>query len=129
MIDDYALPRAACSDCGTALPTEPVEPCPNCGSLRRDGFAYAGTAKGVGKAHNPEVRAREPRLDYHGGRLSKPAMERRGGLSLTREDGIERLRRRVYDRLHDHYEETVYNPDGSVYYHTWEPLSRHRRSP
>jgi len=33
-------------------------------------------------------------------------------MSLTREDGIERLRRREYDRKGDWYEETIIDPDG-----------------
>lgn len=52
-------------------------------------------------------------------------MERRAGMSLTAEDGVERLRTRVSDRAGDHYEEMVLNPDGSVFHHSSEPLSKH----
>jgi hypothetical protein len=46
-------------------------------------------------------------------------------MSLTRDDGIERSRRREYDRMRDWYEETVLSQDGSEYYHVAEPLSEH----
>jgi len=45
-------------------------------------------------------------------------------MSLTRDDGIERSRRREYDRKGDWYEETVPNEDGSERYHVAEPLSK-----
>ena len=47
-------------------------------------------------------------------------------MSLTRDDGIERSRRRTYDRVNHKYEETVLNPDGSVYYQGAEDLREHR---
>jgi hypothetical protein len=117
-------PQAACSDCGTLLPTEPVEPCSTCGSSRRDGFFFAGVAEGVGRANSPALLAAEYRPNYRGG--SKPSMERRAGMSLTRDDQIERMRRMTFDHADDHYEETVENPDGSLLHHTSEPLSEHR---
>lgn len=46
-------------------------------------------------------------------------------MSLTRDDGIERSRRRTYDRVNHKYEETILNADGSVYYHTSEDLREH----
>jgi len=118
---------AACSDCGMELPIgpAPVQPCPKCGSSGRDGVAHARVASGVGAANSPEARAREPRSDYHGGRLAKSAIERRVGMSRTADDGAERYRRRMYDRVGDRYEETILNPDGSVYRATSEPLSGH----
>lgn len=47
-------------------------------------------------------------------------------MSLTRDDGVERSRRRTYDRVNHRYEETVLNPDGSIYYHKSEDLHAHR---
>jgi len=81
---------------------------------------------GTGIAASPEARAKEPDPDYHGGSLRKPARERRVGMSLTADDGIERFRRREYDRKGDWYEETILNPDGSVYHHEAQPLKDHR---
>jgi hypothetical protein len=90
-------------------PDEPAAACVNCGSTRRDGF---DVARATITAGSPEAVAREPDPDFHGGSLRKPARERRVGMSLTREDGIERLRRREYDRKGDWYEETIIDPDG-----------------
>jgi hypothetical protein len=124
--------RAECADCGLDLsmdagaPDEPASPCPHCGSLRRSVFASAGVAMGTGIAGNAEAVAKEPDPDYRGGSLRKPARERRVGMSLTADDGIERSRRRDYDRMGNRYEETILNPDGSVYHHTAERLSDHR---
>jgi hypothetical protein len=81
---------------------------------------------GTGKAWSPETVAKEPDPYYHGGSLRKPARERRVRMSLTAEDSIERSRRREYNRKGDWYEETILNPDDSVYHHTAEPLSDHR---
>lgn len=81
---------------------------------------------GTGIAGNAEAVAKEPDPDYRGGSLRKPARERRVGMSLTADDGIERSRRRDYDRMGNRYEETILNPDGSVYHHTAERLSDHR---
>jgi hypothetical protein len=47
-------------------------------------------------------------------------------MSLTVSDGIERSRRREYDRKRDWYEETILNPDGSTYHHDAHPLTEHR---
>jgi hypothetical protein len=77
-------------------------------------------------ALSPEAVAKEPDPDYHGGRLSKPARERRVGIPLTVEDGVERSRRRYYDRKGDWYEETILNPDGSVRHHQVQPLRQHQ---
>jgi hypothetical protein len=124
--------RAECADCGVDLPMvagttdEPASPCSRCGSLRRNGFAFAGVATVTGIAGSPEAVAREPDPSYHGGSLRKPARERRVGMALTVHDGIERSRRREYDRKGDWYEETILNPDGSVYGHTAERLQDHR---
>jgi hypothetical protein len=124
--------RTECAECGLDLSMAagatdgPASPCPNCGSRRRNGFAFAGVATGTGTALHPEAVAKEPEADYHGGSLRKPARERRVGMSLTADDGIERSRRREYDRMGDRYEETILNPDGSVYDHTAERLSDHR---
>ena len=109
----------------------PVEACPRCGSVRRDGTARAGVAQATGAALSPESRAREPDPRYKDGRLrlSKSARESRVGMSVTRVDGIERSRRRTYDRVKHNYEETILNPDGSVYYHNAEDLRQHRRDP
>ena len=107
-------------------PDDPIEPCPRCGSRRRNGYAFAGHASGTATAHSPEAVAREPGPDYRDGSLKTPARERRVGMSLTRSDGIERSRRRQYDRKGDWYEETILNPDGSVYHHTAERLSDHK---
>jgi hypothetical protein len=85
----------------------------------------AEVAQGTGAAHSPEAVAREPDPTYKHGRIGHPAVERRMGMSRS-EDGIERLRQRIYDRLGDHYEETVLNLDGTVHHHTSEPLSKHR---
>jgi hypothetical protein len=126
MTVDDKMRRAACSDCGAALPSEPVAPCPACGSRRRDAVVYPQPATGVGAALSPEVVAREPDPAYHGGRLRKPARERRVGMSRS-SDGIERPRIREYDRMRDTYEETILNPDGSTHHHTAEPLIEHRR--
>lgn len=134
MMDESTRPagRAECAECGLDLPMvagatdEPASPCPDCGSTRRSGFAFAGVATGTGTAWSPEAVAREPDPDYHGGSLNKPARERRVGMSMTVKDGVERSRRREYDRKGDWYEETILNPDGSVYEHTAEPLSDHR---
>ena len=133
-MDESASPaaRTECAECGLDLPSfapatdEPASPCPDCGSLRRNGFAFAGVAPGTGAAGSPEAVAKEPDADYHGGSLRKPARERRVGMSLTADDGIERSRRREYDRKGHRYEETILNPDGSVYDHTAERLSDHR---
>lgn len=46
-------------------------------------------------------------------------------MSLTVEDGVERPRRREYDRKGDWYEETVLNPDGWVRHHQAQRLSDH----
>jgi hypothetical protein len=89
-------------------------------------FAHAGVATGIGTAHSPESIAKEPAPAYRGGSLKKPARERRLGMSLTRDDGIERSRLREYDRLGNRYHERILNPDGSVYFETSEPLSDHR---
>ena len=132
-MDESAGPagRAECADCGLDLsmaasaPDESASPCPQCGSLRRNGFAFAGVATGTGTAGNAEAVAKEPEADYHGGSLRKPARERRVSMSLTADDGIERSRRREYDRKGGWYEETILNPDGSVYHQTAEPLSDH----
>jgi hypothetical protein len=43
-------------------------------------------------------------------------------MSLTVDDGIERSRRREYDRKGNWYEETILNPDGSVRHHEAHPL-------
>ena len=90
-MDESAGPRgrAECIDCGRNLPmiagpsSESPSPCPHCGSLRRSVFASAGVAMGTGIAGSPEVVAKEPDPDYHGGSLRKPARERRVGMSLT----------------------------------------------
>ena len=132
-MDESAQPsgRAECAECGldlpmvTGAPDQPAPPCPHCGSLRRNGFAFAGVATGTGTAGHPEAVAKEPEDDYHGGSLRKPARERRVGMSLTSDDGIERSRRRDYDRKGNWYEETILNPDGSVDNHTAEPLCDH----
>jgi len=124
--------RAECAECGLDLSmaagatVSPASPCPHCGSLQRSVFAFAGVATGTGTAGNAEAVAKEPEADYHGGSLRKPARERRVGMSLTADDGIERSRRREYDRKGHRYEETILNPDGSVYDHTAERLSDHR---
>ena len=133
-MDELARPagRAECADCGHELPTvrgatdDPVTPCPHCGSLRQSVFASAGSATGMGTAGSPEAVAKEPDPDYHGGSLRKPARERRVGMSLTADDGVERSRRRDYDRKGNWYEETVLNPDGSVLHHEAHPLRDHR---
>jgi hypothetical protein len=123
-----SMGEARCHDCGLALPMKPppVDPCPRCGSVRRDGTVRAGVARGTGAAGSPESRAREPDLRYKRGRLSKPARESRVGMSPTRDDGVERSRRRTYDRLNHKYEETILNPDGSIHHHTSEDLREHR---
>lgn len=124
--------RAECPDCGLDLPVvggatdEPASTCPRCGSKRRDGFASAGVATAAGTAGGPQSVAKEPDPDYHDGSLRKPARERRVGMSLTADDGIERSRRRGYDRKGDWYEETILNPDGSVRHHEAHPLRDHR---
>lgn len=133
-MDESARPagRAECAECGLDLSMAadatdgPASSCPNCGSRRRNGFAFAGVAMGTGTAGNAEAVAKEPEADYHGGSLRKPARERRVGMSLTADDGIERSRRREYDRKGGWYEDTIRNPDGSVYKHTAEWLSDHR---
>jgi predicted nucleic acid-binding Zn ribbon protein len=133
-MDESAQParRAVCAECGLDLSTvasatvEPASPCPHCGSRRRNGFAFAGVATGTGAAVSPEAVAKEPDPDYHGGSLRKPARERRVGMSLTADDGIERSRRRDYDRMGDWYEETILNPDGSIRHHEAHPLHDHR---
>ena len=81
---------------------------------------------GTGSAGSPEAVAKEPDPDYHGGSLSKPARERRIGMSLTVDDGVERSRRREYDRMGNWYEETILNPDGSVHHHEAHPLKDHQ---
>jgi hypothetical protein len=48
-------------------------------------------------------------------------------MNLTASDGIERSRRLDIDRKGDGYEETILNPDGSMYHHCKEPLSEHQR--
>jgi hypothetical protein len=85
----------------------------------------AEVARGTGAAHSPEAVAGEPDPNYKHGRVRQPAVERRMGMSRS-EDGIERLRQRTYDRLGDHYEETVLDPDGTVRHHTSEQLTKHR---
>jgi hypothetical protein len=80
---------------------------------------------GTGIAGNPEAVAKEPDPDYRGESLRKPARERRVGMSRTTDDGIERSRQRDYDRKGNWYEETILNPDGSLYDHTAEPLTDH----
>ena len=123
---------AECADCGRDLPKVgaatdgPDSPCPHCGSLRRNGFASAGAATGTATAGSPESVAKEPDPDCHGGSLRKPARERRVGMSLTVDDGIERSRRREYDRKGNWYKETILNPDGSVRHHEAHPLRNHR---
>lgn len=133
-MDESARPsgRAECADCGTDLPMAgenddlSASPCPHCGSQRRSGYAFAGVATGTGSAGSPEAVAKEPDPNHHGGSLNKPARERRIGMSLTAADGVERSRRRVYDRKGDWYEETILNPDGTIYHHEAHPLSEHR---
>jgi hypothetical protein len=133
-MDESAQPsgRAECAECGldlpmvTGAPDQPAPPCPHCGSLRRSGFVFPTVATGTGTAGSPEAVAKEPDPDYHAGSLRKPARERRVGVSLTADDGIERSRRREYDRKGDWYEETILNPDGSEHHHTAERLSDHR---
>ena len=81
---------------------------------------------GTATARSPESVAKETDPEYHGGSHPKPARERRVGMSLTVDDGIERSRRRDFDRKGDWYEETILNPDGSVHHHKAHPLSDHR---
>ena len=105
----------------------PVGPCPECGSLRRDGIAFAGVAEGTGKANSvKKAVAEEADPEYHCGRLRPAARERWVGMSLTAEDGIERPRRVSIDRKGDWYEETVLNPDGSIRHCVAEPLHEHQ---
>ena len=80
---------------------------------------------GTGTAHSPKAVAKEPDPDYHAGRSRKPARERSVGMDLTASDDIERSRRLDIDRKSDCYEETILNPDGSIYHHCEEPLSEH----
>ena len=123
--------RAECADCGLDLSMAAratdasASACPHCGSLRRSGFAFPTAATGTGTAGSPEAVAKESDPDYHAGSLRKPARERRVGVSLTADDHIERSRRRDYDRKGNWYEETILNPDGSVYSHKAESLTDH----
>jgi hypothetical protein len=104
----------------------PAPRCLKCGSTRRSGFAFADLATVNVTVGSPEAVAKEPDSSVHGGSLRKPARERRVGMSLTVEDGIERFRRREIDRQGDWYEETVFNPDGSEYHHEAHPLREHK---
>jgi hypothetical protein len=88
-------------------------------------YVRAGVATGTGTAGSPEAVAKEWDPDHHGGRRAKPARERRVGMSLTRDDGIERVRQREYDHKGDMYRETILNPDGTVRHHDVGPLSKH----
>jgi hypothetical protein len=89
-------------------------------------LALAQVATGTGIAHSPEAVAKESDPEYHPNRWSKPARERRVGMSVSN-DGAEGLRWRDYDRKGDWYEETVLNPDGTIRHHQAEPLSAHTR--
>ncbi len=71
------------------------------------------------------MHAKQPSSTYRNGSLNKPAKERLWGDSLTRKDGVWRRMERVFDRENDLYEETVWNPDGSIHHHQREPLSEH----
>jgi hypothetical protein len=108
---------------GTA--DDPVTSCTRCGSMRRHGTVFAGAATGTAVASSPESLAEEADPDYHAGRRRPAARERRVGMDRTRVDGIERSRRREYDRKGNWYEETVLNPDGTLYYRDAEPLTDH----
>ena len=60
--------------------------------------------------------------------MSKPARERlEVGMSLTVDDGVERSRRRgtTGPNKGNWYEETVLNPDGSVYHHQTHQVRDH----
>lgn len=118
--------RAECGDCGASLPAaaETPAPCPACGSRRRNAFAFAETATGLGKANDAGTLVMQPRSTYHNGRQRKPALERRTGTSMS-VDGVERFRRQLFDRENDWYEEEVLDPDGSVNHFEASPLSEH----
>jgi len=69
---------AECADCRLPLrtvpdaPDEPATPCSRCASTRRNSYAHAGVATGVGAAHSPESRAEEWDPEYRGHRARPP---------------------------------------------------------
>ena len=118
-------------ECGQPLPTarpdDPVEgrvPCPSCGSKLRS--VDVQLHEDLHLEDHVDTHSKHPRPTYKAGRRSKPAVERWAG-DVPSDDGIWRDRRRLVDREGDWYEETVYNPDGTVRHHQAEPLSEHLR--
>lgn len=102
------------------------EHCPGCWSTN---FNVSGSFRIEVRAElHLAVRAKHPSPTYRGGSLRKPALERQSGDSLTVSDGVWRRFERVFDREHDVYEETIWNPDGSEYLRKRERLSEHRDS-
>ncbi len=126
---EYVEPgRTVCVPNGHELPMGTSEPCPECGSTKRAHGANAGHAAASASANGAGSRAKEWDPAYREGKRSRsrPARQRTVSVSPTHADGIERTRRVEIGKVADTYEETVFDPDGSVYYHFAEPLSEHQ---
>lgn len=116
-----------CGDCGEpiegARPDDPIEGralCPACGSRRRLVKLFVHDEI---KVHSDlKLAKRSP--GFRSGGKSRPAQEQWSGEVLSA-DGVLRTRTRVVDRERDWYEETVFDPDGSVHHHDAHRLSEH----
>jgi len=119
--------RVVCLGCGRFLPRSAAtsgEACRWCGKRSPNLIVCPGVATGAVNVPGPKAIAKEKDPNYHSGK--KLARERQVFVEVTRDDGVARPRRMDFDHMDDLYEETVLNPDGSIYHHNAEPLGEHR---